>query len=963
MATAACLPIAADRAGPCVRTIFFEGLDLTGVTLALEARLNPETPGPAPIALGMGATANAEGLRLVDVTVADGVPTSQVVLRINETTMKDASKVPYAGELGSTSVLYFDLIGTFGQDKRRLAYGTLSAVPTVYGMDAAPTNRPAGGSGAASTGGAWLNARAIFSNDDVRVVIDGADLLGGYASRSEIAASRAVAAAETAVAVNDAWQVSFSKAIIVDHIANVVRYPKFLLMRESEGLFVVNPESYNLPSFDLPIPAPGENNNIFHYVDVAQLRAQGTSGGSPLKFRENADVDPRSANLAILGNAYEGSYTSATGAEIVSPVASNMFLDGRTMDGPFVRGFGGGIQDNLRPIVSPELLAKGFTKGYVVDSVGQDLPAPITRNTKAVFTFYAETDAENVLPANGTLFLWSISDYQTAVNFPRVQQLSSRAAKYSVQVDIPASMNLHHFFMALDMSASGVEARITGSQFHCSDTPAYTIADDDYPANDGALARRDDAAVQRSLAMRVPRPSRLQRPTFKYSLLIGTGQSIMAGQETYPRLSRITYPGTMMLGTGPLPKTGAANGVGRQYITVDGDYSLTSLTASTTLTFTRESTLSDAEVADPNIVFPGFAAYAEPPTIGWARGMRWYLDQHLLTTGDPRQYLVINEAVSGEPLASWQKPNGRYYGRALDAVAKVKAAAGSDTVGVIATAYYGSQFDYYALGGGVNNKANQKSGLVKFFNDQQTDFAALTGQTQPFAKFLIQAGGAYTQDVQDDGQKTLPIGMAQLEIALERPDVFMAGPVYQFTDKLREGDSEHDDANGARAAGWLLAKVSHLVVHRSEEWEPTRPLIFTRDGDRLFGDFHVPVPPLVRDQPYRANTAVDVAQSGFKVTDDSGDVPLGPLAIVGQAQIRLDLMRSTVGVVRVWYAHQSVGGLGMLRDSDPTTSLDVYEYLPESGMYASANIPALVGQPYRLQNWCTAFVLPVGVRL
>jgi hypothetical protein len=196
MATAACLPIAADRAGPCVRTIFFKGLDLTGVTLALEARLNPETPGQASIALGMGDTANAEGLRLVDVTVADGMPTSQVVLRINETTMKDATKVPYSGELGSSSVLYYDLVGIFGQDKRRLVYGTLSAVPTVYGMDAAPANRPPGGT--ASTTGAWASASLTFTDDSVTVTIDGADLIGSIAAGATVQADRAEAASDKA---------------------------------------------------------------------------------------------------------------------------------------------------------------------------------------------------------------------------------------------------------------------------------------------------------------------------------------------------------------------------------------------------------------------------------------------------------------------------------------------------------------------------------------------------------------------------------------------------------------------------------------------------------------------------------------------------------------------------------------------------------------------------------------------
>lgn len=793
-----------------------------------------------------------------------------------------------------------------------------------------------------------------------RYIVEVTGARGGVTAELEALAQATSDNADRAEEAANPWQVSFSKPIIVDHISNIVRYPKFVLLREGQSLINVDPATYGLSSFSLPIPAYGENDNRFHYVDVAQIIAGGTT--NPVKSINLGEVKSLGADVAIFGNAYEGSYTNTTGAEVISPVVENQFLDGRTMDGPYVRGFAGGIQDNVWPVVSPELLAKGFVSGYAtIDSVGQDLPAPITRDTKAMVSFYAEADADNALPTKGTVFLWSIGGFLSSVDVPRVQQISSRVAKYSAVVNVAGSSGLHHFFVGVD--TGGTAARMTGLQFHCSDTMAYAIAADDYPTNDGSLARRDDAAVQRSMAMRVPRPSRLQRPTFKYSLLIGTGQSIMAGQETYPRLSRITYPGTMMLGSVSIPKAGTAGGNGRQYITVDGTYNLTALTASTTLNFLRDATLSDADVADPNIVAPGYAAYAEPPTIGWARGMRWYLDQHLLTTSDTRQYLVINEAVSGEPLASWQKPNGRYYGRALDAIAKVKTAAGTDTVGVIATAYYGGQFDYYALGGGVNSKAVQKTGLNKLFDDQQADISAATGQTQPFAKFLIQAGGAYTVDVQDDGKPTMAIGMAQLEVALERSDVFMVGPVYQNTDKLRAGDSEHDDANGARAAGWLLAKVSHLVVHRSEDWEPARPLIFTRDGDRLFGDFHVPVPPLALDRPYSANTAVVVPQAGFKVTDDSGDVPLGPVAIVGQAQVRLDLMRPTVGVVRVWYAHQGVGGLGMLRDSDPTTSLDVYEYLPNSGMYPSANIPALVGQPYRLQNWCAAFVLPVGVRL
>lgn len=208
MTTAACLPIAADRAGACVRTIFFEGLDLTGVALALEARLNPETPGPANISLAMTTVANAEGIRFIGVTVNDGVPTSEITLRINETTMEDASKFPYSGELGSSSTLYYDLIGIFGQDKRRLVYGTLTALPTVYGMDGAPANRPEGGSARGDGSATWSSATLTYGDDKTVVRIDGADLMGAAVARATAAAERAEMIAE-AVSIEPArggWQ-------------------------------------------------------------------------------------------------------------------------------------------------------------------------------------------------------------------------------------------------------------------------------------------------------------------------------------------------------------------------------------------------------------------------------------------------------------------------------------------------------------------------------------------------------------------------------------------------------------------------------------------------------------------------------------------------------------------------------------------------------------------------------------
>ncbi|NIY99806.1 hypothetical protein HC022_27415, partial [Salipiger sp. HF18] len=50
---------------------------------------------------------------------------------------------------------------------------------------------------------------------------------------------------------------------------------------------------------------------------------------------------------------------------------------------------------------------------------------------------------------------------------------------------------------------------------------------------------------------------------------------------------------------------------------------------------------------------------------------------------------------------------------------------------------------------------------------------------------------------------------------------------------------------------------------------------------------------------------------------------------------------------------------GNVCDSDPTLAIDRYEYVPERGMYASANRPELVGRRYDLRNWSVAFVHPI----
>lgn len=201
MSYAARVAIAADRYTPCVRTITFRGLDLTGVTLRMQWRLAADTPGAPLVDLQNVTNAQAQGLKLVSVETTDGYPVSTVQMRVNETTVKG---LPYAGELGDATALVYDLIGTLGGDKRVLMAGTVTIGAGVTGADNAPLNRPFGYSSHASGGGGMRNGATLtFGETTIDITIDGADLIAplradALAARDD--AQEANAAAQLAAA-------------------------------------------------------------------------------------------------------------------------------------------------------------------------------------------------------------------------------------------------------------------------------------------------------------------------------------------------------------------------------------------------------------------------------------------------------------------------------------------------------------------------------------------------------------------------------------------------------------------------------------------------------------------------------------------------------------------------------------------------------------------------------------------
>lgn len=201
MAHTAYLPIIADRYGAVVRHIYIVGLDLTGIDMRAQVRLNGDVPGAPLIDLRTVTNGNAEGLRLVEVTTDAGVPSSHVELVINESSME---ALPFAGEIGDATQLAWDWQVTIGQRKRRLAKGEFEITGDgVTGAEAAPSGRIASfGYPRQPVRDVWSSARLTFGEEQVTVKIDGADLVAPFAEKA--AGSAAKAEADAVLAGNAA---------------------------------------------------------------------------------------------------------------------------------------------------------------------------------------------------------------------------------------------------------------------------------------------------------------------------------------------------------------------------------------------------------------------------------------------------------------------------------------------------------------------------------------------------------------------------------------------------------------------------------------------------------------------------------------------------------------------------------------------------------------------------------------
>ncbi|WP_271300629.1 SGNH/GDSL hydrolase family protein [Sphingomonas sp. CV7422] len=115
------------------QTMRFVGVDLTGADFRLQVRDRPNTPGTPLIDLAKVSTAAAEGVRLISVEAADGVPVSTLGIRINETTMEG---MPFKDDQSESSIFAWDMqVTPSGGQKAKWIGGVFVVEAGVTGAD------------------------------------------------------------------------------------------------------------------------------------------------------------------------------------------------------------------------------------------------------------------------------------------------------------------------------------------------------------------------------------------------------------------------------------------------------------------------------------------------------------------------------------------------------------------------------------------------------------------------------------------------------------------------------------------------------------------------------------------------------------------------------------------------------------------------------------------------------------
>jgi hypothetical protein len=443
------------------------------------------------------------------------------------------------------------------------------------------------------------------------------------------------------------------------------------------------------------------------------------------------------------------------------------------------------------------------------------------------------------------------------------------------------------------------------------------------------IARRHAENLAAVGALAVSPISNIARPVWKRSHFLIYGQSLSTGSEGTP-VSTVAVTGTLMYGGDVRPITGTATSV---WDRVGGD------------AFNALVTSASGEV----------------PVAGALRFFRrLWLDWRGVASDSSIEFVGNSTGVGGQAIAALSKgasPN--IFNRVISCAdqAQTRAVADGHSYGVAGILWMQGESNQ------TTPVATYQAALETLIDDILADIQTETAQARPPGFFTYQTATNPNFDTNDIGTS-----QAQLNVALADPRVTMIGPVYPYPDSA----NLHLVGNPYRWVGAQFGKVMHRVLNLGQRFLPLHMRQVTRRGVEVLIDFHVPVPPLVFEDPWlqsgfsgsygvpplaQTNTQYAVPDKGFTVRNmtTAANLTIASVALVStgtQVLITLASEPASGDTIAVRYADGAHYGHGSLRDSDPTTADDVWEHV--AGRTDADTNATLLGLPYALHNWGVA---------
>jgi hypothetical protein len=294
----------------------------------------------------------------------------------------------------------------------------------------------------------------------------------------------------------------------------------------------------------------------------------------------------------------------------------------------------------------------------------------------------------------------------------------------------------------------------------------------------------------------------------------------------------------------------------------------------------------------------------ETPASGIIEGLiNWLIEKkNINISGKKFKFAASCPGVGGSTIDRYV-PGGWYYDGFFDQVYGIKSAAEQ----------MGYQYQIHAftwsLGGTDMNSGtlyqDYYDNLLLLRSDREAQLRTTFGNPLLKLHCITWQNG---QRVASGVLRTMDVPNAQWYASKNVPEIYCACPYYHF----QFNDSVHLTNLSSKALGYYFQRVYREVVLLGNDWKPVQPESITAVGSTVYVSFHVPTGALKFDRDLIINTP---ANEGFRVLDDTGELTITAVRIIGGKKVEIDVLETIGANPRLSYA-EVFDGSGVTTDNN-----------------------------------------------